>query len=242
MKKRTDDRPRHIQIAADLRSKILTGDLTESLPSFSQLMTMYDTASSTAQRAVGLLKAEGFVEGQHGKGLVILPKRFEVVDASSPVDASARIVFHQLLRVGVERPPADAARKLGLGDGETAVLRHQLTLRDQNPVEIAWSYYPASIASDTLLDKPEQIAGGPSAPLALLGLRQHKVVDEFMTREPTTEEFETLDLSTGTPVMRMLRTVLDEHGAALEVTITVKGGHLYGMRYERTFPSSTASQ
>lgn len=241
MKKRTDDRPRHIQIAADLRSKILAGDLTENLPSFSQLMTTYDTASSTAQRAVGLLKAEGFVEGQHGKGLVILPKRFEVIDAASPVDTSTANVSHKTLRVGPERPPADAARKLRLNDGDTAVLRQQLTLHDQDPTEIAWSYYPASIAAGTPLERPEQIPGGPSAALALLERQPHGIVDEFMSREPTTEEFETLDLPTGTPVMRMLRTIVDEQGAVLEVTITVTGGHLYGLRYERTLPPSNAS-
>lgn len=241
MTKRTDDRPRHIQIAADLRSKILVGDLTDSLPSFSQLMTMYDTASSTAQRAVGLLKAEGFVEGQHGKGLVILPKRFEVIDAMSPVGASGTGIAHKTLRVGPERPPADAARKLGLEDGDTAVLRQQLTLRDHDPIEIAWSYYPASIAMGTPLAKPEPIPGGPPAALALLERQQHKIIDEFMIREPTTEEFETLDLPTGTPVMRMLRTITDEEAAVLEVTITVKGGHIYGMRYERTLPPSSAS-
>lgn len=241
MKKRTDDRPRHIQIAADLRSKILAGDLTESLPSFSQLMTMYDTASSTAQRAVGLLKAEGFVEGQHGKGLVILPKRFEIIDAISPVDTPTMNVAHKTLRVGPERPPADAARKLGLDDGDTAVLRQLLTLRDQDPTEIVWSYYPASIAVGTPLDKPEQIPGGPSAAFALLEREPHRIVDELTSREPTTEEFETLELSTGTPVMRMLRTIIDEHGAALEVAISVTGSHLHGLRYDRTLPPSSAS-
>jgi hypothetical protein len=38
--------------------------------------------------------------------------------------------------------------------------------------------------------------------------------------------------------MRLLQTISDEQGSVLEVTITVKGGHLYGMRYERTRPAS----
>jgi GntR family transcriptional regulator len=239
MNKRTDDRPRHIQIAADLRSKILSGDLAESLPSFSQLMRQYDTAGSTAQRAVGLLKAEGFVEGQHGKGLVILPKQFEIIDVMADAAPSTTNIAHKLLRVGPERPPADAARKLGLEDGATAILRQQLTLRDQDPIEIAWSYYPASIGSGTVLDKPEQISADSSATLESLGWRQHKIVDEFVIREPTTEEVEALDLPANTPVMRRLRTSIDERGTVLEATITVKGGHLFGMRYERTMPPSS---
>ena len=242
MNKRTDDRPRHIQIAADLRSKILSGDLTESLPSFSQLMTMYDTASSTAQRAVNLLKAEGFVEGQHGKGLVVLPKQFEIIDAMTDAGPSTANVAHKLLRVGPAHPPADAARRLGLDDGATAILRQLLTLRDQDPIEIVWSYYPASIAAGTVLDKLEQISADSSVALESLSWRQHRIIDEFVIREPTTEEIETLDLPANTPVMRMLRTIIDEQGTVLEVTITVKGGHLFGMRYERILPSSTASQ
>lgn len=241
MNKRTDDRPRHIQIAADLRSKILSGDLTESLPSFSQLMAQYGTVSSTAQRAVGLLKAEGFVEGQHGKGLAILPKQFEIIDAMTDAVPSATNIAHKLLRVGPERPPADAARKLGLDDGATAILRQHLTLREHEPIELSWSYYPASIAAGTVLDKPEQISADLSATLESLGWRQHKIVDEFVIREPTTEEVETLDLPANTPVMRRLRTSIDEQGTVLEATITVTGGHLYGMRYERTLPPSSIS-
>ena len=241
MNKRTDDRPRHIQIAADLRSKILSGDLTESLPSFSQLMTLYDTASSTAQRAVNLLKAEGFVEGQHGKGLVVLPRQFEIIDAMTDANPSTANIARKLLRVGPERPPADAARKLGLDDEATAILRQHLTLREQEPIEVAWSYYPASIAAGTALDKPEQISADSSTTLESLGWRQHRIVDEFVIREPTTEEIETLELPANTPVMRTLRTSIDEQGTVLEATIAVKGGHLFGMRYERTLQPSSES-
>lgn len=234
--KRTDDRARHIRIAADLRSKILSGDFTESLPSFSQLMAMYDASNSATQRAVGLLKAEGLVEGRHGKGLVVKPGRFKIIDAAGPVDLTAANIHHKLLRMGSERPPADAARKLGLDDGATAVLRQRLTLRDAEPIELAWLYYPDSIASRTALTGPEQDRGGSSMDLVSSGPKPYSIVDEFMVREPTTEELETLELPSGTPVMRLLQTISDEQGTVLGVTITVKGGHLYGMRYERTPP------
>lgn len=228
--KRTDDRSRHVQIAADLRSKILSGDLTENLPSFSQLMAMYSTSNNTAQRAVGLLKAEGYVEGHHGKGLTIRPERFAIVDAESFDDPAATNISYKILRAGPERPPADAAGKLGLSHEETALLRQWLKLRGDEPIELAWSYYPDSGSEQASGDAPVDLAAGGNQP--------QTIVDEFMVREPTTEELETLELPAGTPVMRLLQTISDAQGSVLEVTITIKGGHLYGMRYERTRPAN----
>ena len=34
--------------------------------------------------------------------------------------------------------------------------------------------------------------------------------------------------------MRTLRAITDQEGTVVEVTVTVKGGHLYGMRHRRT--------
>jgi len=234
--RRIDDRPRHAQIAADLRARILCGDLTGTLPPFKQLMEQYDTSTNTAQRAVALLKAEGFVEGQKGKALIIRSDRIKIIDATAQLVPAISSITYQILHAGHERPPADAASKLGLGDGGKALLRKRLTLQDGDPIEIEWSYYPDSIVTGTSPANPQRVDSDFPKLLAELGWRQHEFVDEVQVREPTTEELQTLELPDEVPVMRTLRTVTDKDGVVLEVTIMVKAGHLYGMRYRQTLP------
>ena len=236
--KRIDDRPRHAQIAADLRAKILAGDIQGTLPPFKRLMELYQTTTNTAQRAVALLKAEGFVEGQRGKALIIRSDRIRIVNAASQLEPPASTIAYQVLHIGHERPPTDAAQKLGLAADETALLRKRLMLRDDEPVEIEWSYYSKSVITGTALDqlRPEvqrDLATAPTV-LAALGWHQHGLVDEIQVREPTTEELQTLELPDEIPVMRTLRTITDAKGTVLEVTVMITSGHLYGVRYQQT--------
>lgn len=234
--KRVDDRSRSAQIAADLRAKILSGDLTGNLPTFKRLEVLYDTATNTAQRAVAMLKAEGFVEGRQGKALIIRPDRIRIVDASAQLEPAESTITYQVLHVGRERPPADAAAKLGLAEGETAFLRKRLMLRDDEPVELEWSYYPESVVTGTALDRPHRDLASSPETLPGLGWQQHGLVDEIHVREPTTEELQTLELPDEIPVMRTLRTITDPQGAVLEVTVMITSGHLYGVRYQQTLP------
>jgi GntR family transcriptional regulator len=233
---RIDDRPRHVQIAADLRAKILSGDFREKLPPHKRLVETYETSNNTTQRAVALLKAEGFVEGLQGKALNVCPKYAEIMDATPYWVPAVTRVRYEILRVGHERPPADAAQRLGLGDGAEAVLRKRLALRDDDPLELSWSYYPDSIATGTALDGLRRIPGGAPAALAALGWQLHGFVDEVQVREPTTEELEALDLPPRIPVLRRLRTITAQDGTALEVTVMVRGGHHYGVRYHQRLP------
>lgn len=233
--KRVDDRPQHARIAADLRAKILAGDITGTLPPFKRLMELYSTTTNTAQRAVALLKAEGFVEGKRGKALIIRADRIRIVDAASQFEPPASTITYQILHIGQARPPADAAQKLGLAEGETALLRKRLMLRDEEPVEIEWSFYPESVVTGTALDKPlpqRDLATAPTV-LAALGWKQAGLVDEIQVREPTTEELQTLELPDEIPVMRTLRTITDAEGTVLEVTVMITSGHLYGVRYQQ---------
>jgi GntR family transcriptional regulator len=227
--KRIDDRPRHAQIAADLRAKILSGDITGTLPPFKQLMNLYETSTNTAQRAVALLKAEGFVEGQQGKALIIRSDRIRIADASTQLDSPTTDITYRVLHLGHERPPADAAQKLGLGEDDTAFLRKRLTLRDDEPVEIEWSYYPGSVIAGTALENVPAV-------LESLGREQRGLVDEIQVREPTSDELQTLELPDEIPVMRTLRTITDADGAVLEVTVMITSGHLYGVRYRQALP------
>ncbi|MEV4079097.1 GntR family transcriptional regulator [Nonomuraea fuscirosea] len=74
-------RPGYLQIADDLRSQIRGGSLAPGtpLPSTAQLAERYDASLSVVKMAVGILRNEGLVIGQQGKGVFV----------SNPGEASA---------------------------------------------------------------------------------------------------------------------------------------------------------
>lgn len=66
-------RPGYLQIADDLRDRIRRGTLApgQALPSTTQLATAYDASLSVVKLAVGVLRNEGLVIGQQGKGVFV---------------------------------------------------------------------------------------------------------------------------------------------------------------------------
>lgn len=57
-----------MQVAALLRQKIDTGEITEALPSQAALMSEHNVSRSTIERALGALKADGVIESVQGAG------------------------------------------------------------------------------------------------------------------------------------------------------------------------------
>ncbi|MBN6056405.1 winged helix-turn-helix transcriptional regulator [Nonomuraea sp. RK-328] len=66
-------RPGYLQIADDLRAQIRGGALAPGspLPSTAQLAEEYDSSLSVVKMAVGILRNEGLVIGQQGKGVFV---------------------------------------------------------------------------------------------------------------------------------------------------------------------------
>jgi GntR family transcriptional regulator len=66
-------RPGYLQIADDLRKQIHGGSLAPGspLPSTAQLAERYDASLSVVKMAVGILRNEGLVIGQQGKGVFV---------------------------------------------------------------------------------------------------------------------------------------------------------------------------
>ncbi|MEV0382806.1 GntR family transcriptional regulator [Nonomuraea sp. NPDC050643] len=66
-------RPGYLQIADDLRAQIRGGSLAPGtpLPSTAQLADQYDASLSVVKMAVGILRNEGLVIGQQGKGVFV---------------------------------------------------------------------------------------------------------------------------------------------------------------------------
>jgi GntR family transcriptional regulator len=86
------------------------------------------------------------------------------------------------------------------------------------------------------LAKRERIAGGayrliedPSGPIAR---KLKRSVDELISRMPTPQEVGVLGLASGVPVVRILRTVYDSQGVAVEVQETIAVADKHELRYE----------
>ncbi|MEV6712662.1 GntR family transcriptional regulator [Lentzea sp. NPDC051208] len=236
MPRARDSRPRHQQIAAELRDLIMRGELSPGtqLPSTAQLVERYGAANATIQHALKALKDEGFLDSRVGKGVYVRDRQPFVIDASAYISPEPGRFRYQLLKVDNVVPPADVVAGLQLAPGATAIVRTRILLHDDQPVELSASYYPAEIADNSSLAKAAKIRGGAPQALAELGFPQRTFVDRISARSPTVEEAETLDLPDGTPVIRQLRVIYSDNERPVEASVLIKGAHLYELLYRQT--------
>ncbi|MGC5015108.1 winged helix-turn-helix domain-containing protein [Streptosporangium sp. DT93] len=97
-------RPGYLQIADDLRDQIRRGSLApgDPLPSTTQLATAYDASLSVVKLAVGVLRNEGLVIGQQGKGVFVRDDAAPAPPASddlTEIRATIRDLSERLARV-----------------------------------------------------------------------------------------------------------------------------------------------
>lgn len=242
-------RERQQQIASNLRAEILAGDLRpgERVPSTDALVRQYGVTNQTVQRALSILKAEGFVRGEKGRGVFVTGHQPVVVRANyypRPAPAGqaypwisdhanrGRAGSVELLSVGEVEAPAQVAAAFSLAKGAAVVARHQLLLLDGEPAELVWHYYPVEIARDTRLADARKIRGGTPAVLASLGHRMRHAVDQVSTRLATVDEFIALKLPEDMPVLRQFRVVYSDNERPVEATVMVKAGQQYEIQYE----------
>lgn len=66
-------RPAYLQIVDELRGQIRAGSLQPgtALPSIAQLCEQFDVSSSVVKAAISVLRTEGLVIGQQGKGVFV---------------------------------------------------------------------------------------------------------------------------------------------------------------------------
>ncbi|MGQ0777699.1 MAG: GntR family transcriptional regulator [Pseudonocardiales bacterium] len=242
------------RIVDDLRSAIVAGRLApgDRLSSEWELAQQYQTSRPTVRRAVAVLKAEGLVVTEQGRGAFVRPKphvRLLVTGANyrrhrsaglpgfnAQVTEQGQRPEQRLLEVGTVGAPEEVAMRLDLDENAPVIVRRRLFLVDDQPVALCDSYYPAAMAEGTAIAEPGRISGGalaviedPAGPIRRMAARS---VDELTSRMPTRPEIDQLQLSPGVPVVRVLRTIYDSEGAPLEVQESVAAADRHEFRYE----------
>jgi DNA-binding GntR family transcriptional regulator len=87
-------RPGYLQIADDLREQIRGGSLAPGapLPSTAQLAEKYDASLSVVKMAVGILRNEGLVIGQQGKGVFVREEAEQKAGEAPAMDLVSEVI------------------------------------------------------------------------------------------------------------------------------------------------------
>jgi GntR family transcriptional regulator len=103
---------------------------------------------------------------------------------------------------------------------------------DELPVQLVRVYYEPRLVAGSELERPVVIPDGVHAELRRLGVRVTRFVEDFMgARLPSPEEEQALQLPSGVPVTRNIRTAY-AGDQPIEVMDTISHGEAVSHRFE----------
>lgn len=242
--------PAYRQVANGLRDQIRGGALRpgQQLPSENELMASLGLARMTVRNALQVLREEGLVEARHGRGVFVRSappilrvnsKRFRKAAREATKGAFAaevasvgRVGRQEVRAIEAVEAPAEVAERLGLRKGSKVVVRRRAMYADDVPMQLADSYYPASLVRGTAIMQEDTGPGGSYSRLEELGHAPVRCVEELQARMPTPEERSLLNLGLGVPVVKLIRVAYDAGGKAVEVFDSVAAGDKHIFVYE----------
>lgn len=241
------------RIAETLRGDILAGRLEpgERLLSENELAEQHKTTRTTVRKAIALLRSEGLVASEQGRGAFVRPRphlkmllsgsnwRAHRDSGMSNFNAEAasqgKAATQQLLAVEETAAPAEIAERLVIPLHSPVIVRKRLFVVDGEPMQLCDGYYPVDLFRNTAVAEARRIRGGvhvlfedPEGPIRR---RVTRFVEDLDVRLPVPSESEALAIPEGVPVVRVLRTAYDSNGAALEVLDSLVPTDRFAFRY-----------
>jgi GntR family transcriptional regulator len=246
---KTSGVPAYRQVAGDIRKKIVAGEYHpgDQLPSERELVESYGVSRPTIRDAVGLLRAEGVLVAEHGRGVFVKPpatvqrlsrsrlsKKARQENKGAFLGDAAAGGFVPSTTVKIRFDPADdrTAALLGIEPGEEVTVRDRVMRADRLAVQIAVSRLPRKFTRGTAMEKTDTGPGGAYARLEEAGHTFAPFEETVRARMPTPEETATLQLAEGVPVLHVTRVARNTDGIALEVNDMVLAGDRYELGYE----------
>ncbi len=234
------------RIADDLLAKIDNGELApgDLLPSISELMAQYNVSKSTVAGAMDVLRASGAVVTRQGTSARV--RDFRTIRRSSPsrlsrerwgtgqmiqdADTADRLrVVDVVVQVG--RAPEWVTESLGLAvDGEVLSRSRRFMVEDR-PVQLAVSYYPASLVRATAIALVDTGPGGSYQRLAELDRAPARFTEHLHGRMPTRQEMRDLLLPAGVPVLELTRRAFTADDQCVEVNRMILDCSVYLLDY-----------
>lgn len=246
---RTSDRPVYQQIADELRDDIDEGRLAEGakLPSERDLAEQYDTSRVTVRQAIAVLRSEGLVAPEHGKGIYVKRRRRIERTAPSRLSRAARdanrsaftgdtlntgYTPHVEVEIAIETAGQPAGDLFHIAPEDDVLSRDRTMYADGEPVQLAISVYDYALVKGTAIEQKDTGPGGVHARLAELGRGPVRFTETLTASMPNPEVARLLHLGEGSPVIRIERLAYDQADRVVEITHMTLAADRYVLRYD----------
>jgi GntR family transcriptional regulator len=224
--------PKYAQVIDELRRRIESGEYPPGslLPSEHQLSDEFQIARPTVVRALRVLRQDGWIETQQGKGSFVRG-RPALAGLESPrtgeqaLDRDEAREHGEVIEAAVTAPPARVAALLASAGKDEVLARRVLIRQDGEPSELVTWWVPAALAEGTDLGSSEPLHGGVRGHLSRRkGVRVDHVLEQVIARHPTSQEAKFLGVGKTAAMLAMYVAARDASGAPVLVLEVVMPG------------------
>jgi DNA-binding GntR family transcriptional regulator len=227
--------PKYAQVIAAVQRRIESGEYPPGslLPSEHQLSDEFGIARPTVVRALRVLRQEGWIETQQGKGSFVRgrPALTEVASqrrGQAELERDESATAGDVITTGTAAPPARIAAALGTSAGGELDFRRLLIHQDGEASEILTWWFPPGLARGTALADRAPLRGGVRQFLArTAGSRIDHVIEHVTARRAVPGEAKLLGISRSAPVLAMYVTARDAAGQPVVALDLVMAGDLH---------------
>ncbi len=223
--------PRYLNIASELRSKIIDGTFgaNQVIPSEAVLSTQFEASRITIRKALEVLRQEGYVDSRQGFGwLVVSPPLRQSLGRFSTIEDQMAEIGVRPRRKVLDSEICEPLPQISQVLGEQEMLRvRRINLADEVPFARVTVWIPSILAKDFSLGDYER-----SSFYELLTTR--RVIKRPLSRAVQTisaiaisdEDARLLVVPVGSPALRCSRTTYDSAGEAILFSEYIFPGHL----------------
>ena len=235
--------PKYAQVITEVQRRIESGEYPPGslLPSEHQLSAEFGIARPTVVRALRVLRQEGWIDTQQGKGSFVRGRSAMAGMAAGrrgqdELDRDESRESGELVTTGKASAPARIAALLDLAEGSELIFRRLLFRHDGEPSEIVTWWLTPDTAAETGLADSAAVTGGMRNHLARKGVRIDYVIERVAARHPSAHEVRLLGLTRSAPVLALYVSARNAAGSPVLALDVAMPGDLHEL--EDAYPVS----